>query len=49
MMWDAFHLIDRNLVRDDRQPTIQLHCITIDNLAIVPASQFNGQLPGVIS
>lgn len=48
-MRHALHLIRRDLVSNHRQPLIQLHSISIDDLAIEPARQLNRQLPAVIS
>ena len=49
MMRNAFRLILRDLVGDNRQPTIQLHRITIDNLAIILSRDLYSQLPDVVS
>jgi len=49
MMRNAFRLILRNLVGNDGQPTIQLHCITVDDLAIILSRDFYSQLPDVVS
>jgi hypothetical protein len=34
-MWYPFLFLGRNLVRDDRQASVQLHRVAIDDLAIV--------------
>jgi hypothetical protein len=48
-MRDTFHLVFRDLVRNDGQPFIQLHCIAVDNFAIKSTSYLDGQLPAVMS
>jgi len=49
MMRNAFRLILRNLVGDNRQPTIQLHRVAVDDFAIIFPRDFYCQLPAVVS
>lgn len=47
-MWYALHLVLRDFICDHREPFVQLHGISIDNLAIKPTSYFYSQLSVVI-
>jgi len=49
MMRNAFRLILRDLVGDNGQPTIQLHGVAVDDLAIILSRDFYCQLPAVVS
>jgi hypothetical protein len=49
MMRNTLGLILRDLVGDDRQATIQLHRIAVDDLAIILSREFYRQLPVVVS
>lgn len=48
-MRDAFGFFLCNLVRDDRQSMIQLHCIAVDYFAIELPCNLDGELSVVIS
>ena len=47
-MWYALHLVLRDFICDHREPFVQLHGISIDNLAIKTTSYFYSQLSVVI-
>ena len=48
-MWHILHLFSGDLVGDDWQTFIQLHRVSIDNLAVEFARYLNGQLPLLVN
>lgn len=49
VMRDAFCFLVRDLVGDDWQSLIELHCISVYDFSIEFAGYLNSQLPAVIS
>lgn len=49
MMRDSLRFFLRNLICNDRQTSVELHRIAVDDLTIVSARYLNRQLPAVVS
>ena len=49
VMRNVLRLFMSNLISNDRQAFVKLHCIAIDDLSIELACYFNRKLPAVIS
>lgn len=48
-MWNALLLVLCNLVGNNRQATIQLHRVAVDDFAIILSRDLYRQLPAVVS